>query len=300
MSRTDVIKSVTGPDRVASARNEGMKVHDFGDVHVDDWRSSSERQRRSGSVRPSLSVHGYVAAAQRAVADHRRAGLPDSEMANRIEATMMSAWRGSVVSGLRDAASRARAGKTATSDTLRPVRSRRATSDRCDWTGVGHRRANRCSRTRVRPANGRCPPATTRAHATASSLRSLHRTPRNLHVSWAFSTGVLRGHEGQPLVVGNTMYVVTPYPNVVVRDRSRAAGPAAQMEIPSRERAAGDRSRVLRCRESRRRIRGRKNLLQPARRSHGRRRCGDRASRSGARRWAISRAARRSPWRRSS
>jgi glucose dehydrogenase len=36
----------------------------------------------------------------------------------------------------------------------------------------------------------------------------------NLHVSWAFSTGVLRGHEGQPLVVGNTMYVVTPYPNV--------------------------------------------------------------------------------------
>ena len=36
----------------------------------------------------------------------------------------------------------------------------------------------------------------------------------NLHVAWAFSTGVLRGHEGQPLVVGNTMYVVTPYPNV--------------------------------------------------------------------------------------
>ena len=37
---------------------------------------------------------------------------------------------------------------------------------------------------------------------------------KNLHVSWTFSTGVLRGHEGQPLVVGNTMYVVTPYPNV--------------------------------------------------------------------------------------
>ena len=36
----------------------------------------------------------------------------------------------------------------------------------------------------------------------------------NLHVSWAFSTGVLRGHEGQPLVIGNTMYVITPYPNV--------------------------------------------------------------------------------------
>ena len=34
MSRTDVINSVTGPDRVEWARNEGMKVHDFGDVHV--------------------------------------------------------------------------------------------------------------------------------------------------------------------------------------------------------------------------------------------------------------------------
>jgi len=34
MSRADVIKSVTGADRVEWARNEGMKVHDFGDVHV--------------------------------------------------------------------------------------------------------------------------------------------------------------------------------------------------------------------------------------------------------------------------
>jgi PQQ-dependent dehydrogenase (methanol/ethanol family) len=36
----------------------------------------------------------------------------------------------------------------------------------------------------------------------------------NLKASWTFSTGVLRGHEGQPLVVDNTMYLVTPYPNV--------------------------------------------------------------------------------------
>ena len=34
MSRDDVIKSVTGPDRVEWARNEGMTVHDFGDVQV--------------------------------------------------------------------------------------------------------------------------------------------------------------------------------------------------------------------------------------------------------------------------
>jgi PQQ-dependent dehydrogenase (methanol/ethanol family) len=37
----------------------------------------------------------------------------------------------------------------------------------------------------------------------------------NLKVAWTFSTGVLRGHEGSPLVVGNTMYVHTPFPNIV-------------------------------------------------------------------------------------
>ena len=38
---------------------------------------------------------------------------------------------------------------------------------------------------------------------------------RSLHPVWTFSTGVLGGHEGQPLVVGDTMYVVTPWPNVL-------------------------------------------------------------------------------------
>jgi PQQ-dependent dehydrogenase (methanol/ethanol family) len=38
---------------------------------------------------------------------------------------------------------------------------------------------------------------------------------RSLHPVWTFSTGVLAGHEGQPLVVGDTMYVVTPWPNVL-------------------------------------------------------------------------------------
>ncbi|MCM2400508.1 methanol/ethanol family PQQ-dependent dehydrogenase [Rhizobium sp. S153] len=36
-----------------------------------------------------------------------------------------------------------------------------------------------------------------------------------LQVSWTFSTGVLRGHEGSPLVVGNMMYVHAPFPNTV-------------------------------------------------------------------------------------
>ena len=34
MNRGEVIKSVTGPDRVESARNESMEIHDFGDVQV--------------------------------------------------------------------------------------------------------------------------------------------------------------------------------------------------------------------------------------------------------------------------
>src|SRR5450631_3141483 len=36
-----------------------------------------------------------------------------------------------------------------------------------------------------------------------------------LQVAWTMSTGVLRGHEGSPLVVGNTMYIHTPFPNNV-------------------------------------------------------------------------------------
>lgn len=38
---------------------------------------------------------------------------------------------------------------------------------------------------------------------------------KNLKVAWTFSTGVLRGHEGSPIVVGDTMWVHTPFPNIV-------------------------------------------------------------------------------------
>ncbi len=37
----------------------------------------------------------------------------------------------------------------------------------------------------------------------------------SLRPVWSFSTGVLGGHEGQPLVVNDTLYVVTPWPNVL-------------------------------------------------------------------------------------
>jgi PQQ-dependent dehydrogenase (methanol/ethanol family) len=38
---------------------------------------------------------------------------------------------------------------------------------------------------------------------------------KDLQVAWTFSTGVLRGHEGGPLVLGDVMYVHTPSPNKV-------------------------------------------------------------------------------------
>jgi PQQ-dependent dehydrogenase (methanol/ethanol family) len=38
---------------------------------------------------------------------------------------------------------------------------------------------------------------------------------QNLRVAWAFQTGVTDSHEAQPLVIGNTMYVLTPKPNTL-------------------------------------------------------------------------------------
>src|SRR3954465_397454 len=38
---------------------------------------------------------------------------------------------------------------------------------------------------------------------------------KNLKVAWTFSTGLTNGHEAAPLVVNNTMYLVTPWPNTL-------------------------------------------------------------------------------------
>jgi len=38
---------------------------------------------------------------------------------------------------------------------------------------------------------------------------------KNLKVAWSMSTGATRGHEGQPLVIGDTMYFESAYPNHV-------------------------------------------------------------------------------------
>src|SRR5881409_2766560 len=59
-------------------------------------------------------------------------------------------------------------------------------------------------------------PAKDYAATRYSALMDINATNvKRLRAVWTFSSGVLGGHEGQPLVVNHTMYVVTPYPNVL-------------------------------------------------------------------------------------
>jgi PQQ-dependent dehydrogenase (methanol/ethanol family) len=59
-------------------------------------------------------------------------------------------------------------------------------------------------------------PAKDYASTRYSGLTEINSTNvANLKVAWTFSTGVLRGQEAAPIVVGTTMYVVTPYPNIL-------------------------------------------------------------------------------------
>jgi PQQ-dependent dehydrogenase (methanol/ethanol family) len=49
-----------------------------------------------------------------------------------------------------------------------------------------------------------------------SKLAQINKTNiKNLKGAWTFATGVNRGHEGSPLVIGNMMYVHTAFPNNV-------------------------------------------------------------------------------------
>lgn len=49
---------------------------------------------------------------------------------------------------------------------------------------------------------------------------------KDLRVAWQFSTGVLRGHEGSPIVIGDRMWLHTPFPNNVFQlDISDPSGP---------------------------------------------------------------------------
>jgi len=54
------------------------------------------------------------------------------------------------------------------------------------------------------------------ANQRYSELSQINRdNVGKLRPVWSFSTGVLRGHEGGPLVIGDVMYIHTPFPNRV-------------------------------------------------------------------------------------
>jgi lanthanide-dependent methanol dehydrogenase len=78
------------------------------------------------------------------------------------------------------------------------------------------------------PENGQwTSPAKDYANSRYSGLDEINTgNVAQLKVAFSFSTGVNRGQEGSPLVVGDTMYVVTPYPNILYAlDLSKPGAP---------------------------------------------------------------------------
>jgi alcohol dehydrogenase (cytochrome c) len=62
---------------------------------------------------------------------------------------------------------------------------------------------------------------------------------KNLRAYTTLSTGIPRGHEGQPLIVNNTMYVVTPFPNnLIAVDLTKPGGALKWVYEPRPDRRA--------------------------------------------------------------
>src|SRR5690349_7776727 len=56
---------------------------------------------------------------------------------------------------------------------------------------------------------------------------------KNLKAAWTFSTGVLNGHEGNPLVMNNVMYVHSAFPNIVFAlDLTKEGAPMIWKFVP--------------------------------------------------------------------
>src|SRR4051812_9239403 len=70
-------------------------------------------------------------------------------------------------------------------------------------------------------------PAKNYASTRFSELSEINASNvRNLKAAFTFSTGVNRGHEAAPLVIGSTMYIVAPYPNILYAlDLARPGAP---------------------------------------------------------------------------
>ena len=83
-------------------------------------------------------------------------------------------------------------------------------------------------------------PAKDYASTRFSALTEINASnARNLRPIATFSTGTLRGHEAAPIVVGATMYIITPFPNYVYAlDLSKPGLPVKWMYNPKPELAS--------------------------------------------------------------
>jgi len=83
-------------------------------------------------------------------------------------------------------------------------------------------------------------PAKNYAGTRFSDLNQINaQNVSHLQVAWTFSTGLTHGHEAAPLVVNNTMYIVTPYPNYLYAiDLTQPGGQLKWTYKPHPERSA--------------------------------------------------------------
>jgi PQQ-dependent dehydrogenase (methanol/ethanol family) len=83
-------------------------------------------------------------------------------------------------------------------------------------------------------------PAKDYASTRYSSLNQINASNvAQLKISSTFSTGTIRGHEAAPLVVNNTMYIVTPFPNYVYAlDLTQPGAPMKWQYKPKVEQAS--------------------------------------------------------------
>ena len=89
-------------------------------------------------------------------------------------------------------------------------------------------------------------------------------TVKNLSVAFSFSTGVNRGEEAAPLIVDNTMYIVTAYPNILYALDLTKPGGAAQMGLSAAPRSIRAGCGMLRRGQPRRRLFQREAVFQHA------------------------------------
>ena len=139
-------------------------------------------------------------------------------------------------------------------------------TDRCQHQTMFRERCpGSISSLRFPTANGPCPRAITGTPVTVRCRKINTGNVKNLHIVGMMSTGIPHGHEGQPLVVDNTLYMVTPFPNNLIALDLTKPGLSDEMDLSSQSRSELHWNCLLRCRESRRQLCRRKDHLQHSR-----------------------------------